>query len=1031
VPSPVPAETDAPIPTAAAAASSPVRLPVSPPRAATSPSTAVPSAASSAMFSVGDEVEVRDEGESEWGRGTVTEVTVGVGDSNEDTEASSSLIEYRVRKVGFDAAYVWDEIRAASGAPPKLPAVLGASAYAAAHHQSTTSSTSSSSSSSTSTSSSSSSTSSQSAGTVDEPPAVAVNDEASDATESDAADQSAASDASKSEASDQSDATESDSDDDAPPPPPPLPTSGGAPAATIDDAEGGPADGDLIDEAVYGAKPETWDRFGTVGFRNLEPPPLSATAAAQLAAEERARDLKLDIVAAPEPWTRTIWGCLAASLTLGAAAFLTALGLQVPTVSAVFSFSAGVALVGALLVKCAMPPAEPPQRVQRRKLHLSGSHAAKTSEMNSRSSSANKSSAQARAAARRARRRQRALPQPTEEAATWGEDDDYEKGGGKMVGFGGTTCFARLSDDSLSDDDALNGQGPGMTCGNKGIAGRDVTPPENPSILGFGAVGSFLALGCGFLLIAACLHTSSSSASSSNESVSASTVPAMGFALGALFFGLACGYVIIHLDTLSPPPPEAAKQMRQTKLRQARQAAILAAQVGGPDSNPFAGLVNPLTPTNKAWLARSFAEHPELLAKGGIAPASGLLLAASAEKRMLRSAAENDASDDAEESSLLTQNFGIVGALWGVSFVFGPISGGLLIGQFGSARAACGVVAFVELLAYFVHGFTMQETVQRKAPQFHLSMANPIPPLMLFCSSSELGFLVVPLAFAVAASGVHAIMYLYFVVRFQWSAVHIGLFLSFVGMVTALTQGVLLPFLVPDFVSVRRAIPWGLAIHAVEYVLFAYCSQGWMLVVVLVVCCCDGLEPPALHALMSAEVPPHHQGALHGALASVQTLVSVVSVPLFAQLFAWAVGVKEEEEDGSFSDASILVKTGPELDLASSLKDTSGRDFLCAISEAAGSAMHNCTTPTDPTSMANDESSWIPSKVQGSENVNGGGDMMVGDFEEQISYENSHMELPFLVAASLFACAGLAAAAVLAIFPKLGRAALKTSEPGL
>jgi hypothetical protein len=36
-----------------------------------------------------------------------------------------------------------------------------------------------------------------------------------------------------------------------------------------------------------------------------------------------------------------------------------------------------------------------------------------------------------------------------------------------------------------------------------------------------------------------------------------------------------------------------------------------------------------------------------------------------------------------------------------------------------------------------------------------------------------------------------------------------------------------------------------------------------------------------------------------------------------------------------------------------------------------------------------------------------------------------------LVAASLFACAGLAALAVLAAFPKLGRGELKCSEPGL
>jgi hypothetical protein len=305
-------------------------------------------------------------------------------------------------------------------------------------------------------------------------------------------------------------------------------------------------------------------------------------------------------------------------------------------------------------------------------------------------------------------------------------------------------------------------------------------------------------------------------------------------------------------------------------------------------------------------------------------------------------------------------------------------------------------------------------------------MANPLPPLALFCSSAELGWLLLPLGLAVAAGSVHSIMYLYFVVKFQWSAVHIGLFLSTVGVVTAMTQGVLLPLLVPKLLTVRRAIPWGLAIHALEYALFAYCSQGWMLVLVLVVCCCEGLEPPALHALISAEVPPHQQGALHGALASVRTLVSVVSVPLFAQLFAWAVGTKVDE----LPDAGAsLVQTQAELELADSLKDVSASDWLCALGHAAGSELaRNCTA------AANEVPAWAVGEAQGGAAEGGegaeGGEMLMGDFGA-FAYENGHLEAPFLVAASLFACAGLAALAVLAAFPKLGRGELKSSEPGL
>ena len=99
-------------------------------------------------------------------------------------------------------------------------------------------------------------------------------------------------------------------------------------------------------------------------------------------------------------------------------------------------------------------------------------------------------------------------------------------------------------------------------------------------------------------------------------------------------------------------------------------------------------------------------------------------------------------------------------------------------------------------------------------------------------------------------------MYLYLAVKFNWNAVTIGLFFSLVGLVVAVANGALLPCLVPSCISVRAAVPTGLFIHAVEYALYAFCSQGWGLVLILALCAAGHLEPPSLHALISGQLPP-------------------------------------------------------------------------------------------------------------------------------------------------------------------------------
>jgi len=247
---------------------------------------------------------------------------------------------------------------------------------------------------------------------------------------------------------------------------------------------------------------------------------------------------------------------------------------------------------------------------------------------------------------------------------------------------------------------------------------------------------------------------------------------------------------------------------------------------------------------------------------------------------------------DAEEASILTHNFGVVGALWGLSFVIGPLTAGFLISELGDAKFAIILVAVAELSAFLVL-LTMEETIQKKKESLRCAQINPFAPLAILAQSGpELVALLAPFLVANAASGVHSILFLYLAVKFGWDALAVGLFFSAVGVVTAVTQGMLLPALVPDPLSPRFAVVFGLFLHGLQYMLFAVCNHGWMLVIVMVLCCLGGLERPTMHALITAQVPGSKQGGLHGALAALRTLVAVVSVPSFSLIFAWSIGDK-------------------------------------------------------------------------------------------------------------------------------------------
>lgn len=234
------------------------------------------------------------------------------------------------------------------------------------------------------------------------------------------------------------------------------------------------------------------------------------------------------------------------------------------------------------------------------------------------------------------------------------------------------------------------------------------------------------------------------------------------------------------------------------------------------------------------------------------------------------------------------QNFGILGAAFGVGFIVGPLLGGLL----GSIdlRLPFWVAAGLAFLNILYGLFVLPESL---APEyrrpFSWSRANPVGALLaLRRFPSVLGLVTVYALINLALAGLISVWVLYTSYRYGWDTAEVGISLAAVGVTSAVVQGALVGPVVARLGEARTAL-LGLGFATLSYSLYGLANQGWMLYVLIGVAAFGGLAAPAIQAVISRQVPPDEQGLLQGALAGLTNLTSVVGPPVAAGLFAYFV----------------------------------------------------------------------------------------------------------------------------------------------
>ena len=218
--------------------------------------------------------------------------------------------------------------------------------------------------------------------------------------------------------------------------------------------------------------------------------------------------------------------------------------------------------------------------------------------------------------------------------------------------------------------------------------------------------------------------------------------------------------------------------------------------------------------------------------------------------------------------------FGMVGAAFGIGFVFGPVIGGLLgdidpRAPFLASAALCGV--------NFIYGlFVLPESLPRESRRnFNIARANPLGAARHFSELPQIvWFLIAMGTLAVAHTVYPSTWSVHGEIRYDWTPREIGFSLGLVGVGAAVVQAGLMGMILKRIGTVRTAL-LGLCTNVVAMAAFAFAGVGWVAYLIIPLGSFAGLANPALQSLMSTLTPADAQGELQGAVASLNALAMI------------------------------------------------------------------------------------------------------------------------------------------------------------
>ncbi len=229
------------------------------------------------------------------------------------------------------------------------------------------------------------------------------------------------------------------------------------------------------------------------------------------------------------------------------------------------------------------------------------------------------------------------------------------------------------------------------------------------------------------------------------------------------------------------------------------------------------------------------------------------------------------------------KRFGLLGAMFGIGFILGPVIGGLLGGI--DLQLPFFVAGGLSLLNLGYGLLVLPESLppERRRP-LAWRRANPLSSLRELARLKGVGRLVGVLACTgLAQFTMYTVWVLYTTFKFHWGPGQNGWSLFAVGLVAALVQGVLLGRLLKRYTPQRLAV-MGLVSSTLAFVAFGLVTQGWMMYLVIAANVLGNTVAASMQSLVSAAADGSEQGQTMGAVSSLNSLMAVIAPTLAAPL---------------------------------------------------------------------------------------------------------------------------------------------------
>lgn len=231
------------------------------------------------------------------------------------------------------------------------------------------------------------------------------------------------------------------------------------------------------------------------------------------------------------------------------------------------------------------------------------------------------------------------------------------------------------------------------------------------------------------------------------------------------------------------------------------------------------------------------------------------------------------------------QNFGLIGAAFGLGFILGPVIGGYL-GQFGSRVPfyAASIFTLINLLYGFL---ILPESLKKEnRRKFDIKRANPIGTLLSLRRYPLIsGLLVCIILFNIAQHATHSTWSFFTIEKFDWDEKLVGYSLGFIGILAAIVQGGLIRIIIPKFGKVN-SLYLGMSFYIIGLLLFTIADESWMVFAFAIPLSLGGLCGPALQGIMTNQIPDNEQGEFQGGITSLISLTSIIGPLLMTNLFS-------------------------------------------------------------------------------------------------------------------------------------------------